>query len=83
MPYPRSRIDGYVQSHCLIDGKLHGYGRDAIPSYGQHCFAMKWNSCRANTQFSSSLLTAYDVSEQAVVTPENWIGWVVYGATKL
>ncbi len=33
LPYPRIRIDGYVQSHCLIDGKLHGYGRDAIPSY--------------------------------------------------
>ena len=31
--YPRSRIDGYVQSHCLIDGKLRGYGKDAIPSY--------------------------------------------------
>ena len=24
LPYPRSRIDGYVQSHCLIDGKLRG-----------------------------------------------------------
>ena len=33
LPYPRSRIDGYVQSHCLIDGKLRGYGKDAIPSY--------------------------------------------------
>ena len=33
LPYPRSRIDGYVQSHCLISGKLRGYGKDAIPSY--------------------------------------------------
>ena len=33
LPYPRSRIDGYVQSHCLIDGKLRGYSKDAIPSY--------------------------------------------------
>ena len=33
LPYPRSRIDGCVKSHCLIDGKLHGYGKDAIPSY--------------------------------------------------
>ena len=33
LPYPRIRIDGYVQSHCLIDGKLRGYGKDAIPSY--------------------------------------------------
>ena len=33
LPYPRSRIDGCVKSHCLIDGKLRGYGKDAIPSY--------------------------------------------------
>lgn len=40
-------------------------------------FEMKWNSRRANTQFPSSFLTAYDVTEKAVVTPENWIEWVV------
>lgn len=40
-------------------------------------FEMKWNSRRANTQFPSSFLTAYDVKEKAVVTPENWIEWVV------
>ena len=33
MPYPRNRIDGYVQSHCLISGRLRGYGKNAIPSY--------------------------------------------------
>lgn len=33
LTYPRSRIDGCVQSHCLIDGRLRGYGKDAIPSY--------------------------------------------------
>ena len=38
---------------------------------------MKWNPRRANTQFPSSFLTAYDVKEKAVVTPENWIEWVV------
>lgn len=40
-------------------------------------FEMKWNSRRANTQFPSSFLTAYDVKEKAVVTPENWMEWVV------
>lgn len=40
-------------------------------------FEMKWNPRRANTQFPSSFLTAYDVKEKAVVTPENWIEWVV------
>lgn len=40
-------------------------------------FEMKWNSRRVNTQFPSSFLTAYDVKEEAVVTPENWIEWVV------
>lgn len=40
-------------------------------------FEMKWNPRRANTQFPSSFITAYDVKEKAVVTPENWIEWVV------
>lgn len=40
-------------------------------------FEMKWNPRRANTQFPSSFLTVYDVNEKAVVTPENWIEWVV------
>ena len=40
-------------------------------------FEMKWNPRRANTQFPSSFLTAYDVKEKAVVTPEKWIEWVV------
>lgn len=40
-------------------------------------FEMKWNPRRTNTQFPSSFLTAYDVKEKAVVTPENWIEWVV------
>lgn len=40
-------------------------------------FEMKWNPRRANTQFPSSFLTAYDVREKAVVTPENWMEWVM------
>lgn len=40
-------------------------------------FEMKWNPRRANTQFPSSFLTAYDVKEKAVVTPENWMEWVM------
>ena len=40
-------------------------------------FEMKWNPRRANTQFPSSFLMAYDVKEKVVVTPENWMGWVM------
>ena len=40
-------------------------------------FEMKWNPRRANTQFPSSFLTAYDVRAKAVVTPENWMEWVI------
>lgn len=40
-------------------------------------FDMKWNPRRANTQFPSSFLTAYDVRAKAVVTPENWMEWVM------
>ena len=40
-------------------------------------FEMKWNPRRANTQFPSSFLMAYDVKEKVVVTPENWMEWVM------
>ena len=38
---------------------------------------MKWNPRRANTQFPSTFTAAYDVKEKVVVTPDNWIEWVV------
>lgn len=40
-------------------------------------FEMKWNPRRGNTQFPSTFLDAYDVKEKAVITPENWIEWVM------
>ena len=40
-------------------------------------FEMKWNPKRANTQFPSTFLTTYDVKEKVIVTPENWLEWVV------
>lgn len=40
-------------------------------------FEMKWNPRRANTQFPSSFLNAYDVKETVVITPDNWMEWVV------
>lgn len=39
-------------------------------------FEMKWNPKRANTQFPNTFLTAYDVKEKTIVTPENWLEWV-------
>ena len=39
-------------------------------------FEMKWNPKRAKTQFPNSFLTAYDVKEKTIVTPENWLDWV-------
>ena len=40
-------------------------------------FEMKWNPKKANTQFPAPFLSTYDVREQAIVTPENWIEWVI------
>ena len=40
-------------------------------------FEMKWNPRRTNAQFPSSFLTAYDVRQKAVVTPQNWMEWVM------
>lgn len=40
-------------------------------------FEMKWNPKKANVQFPSSFLAAYNVREQAVVTPQNRLEWLV------
>lgn len=40
-------------------------------------FEMKWNPRRANMQFPATFTAAYDVKEKVVVTPDNWIEWVV------
>lgn len=39
-------------------------------------FEMKWNPRRSNVRFPDTFLSAYNVKEKAVVTPENWIEWV-------
>ena len=40
-------------------------------------FEMKWNPKKANTQFPAPFLSTYVVREQAIVTPENWMEWVL------
>lgn len=40
-------------------------------------FEMKWNPKRSNTKFPSTFLSAYSVKDSAVVTPENYLDWVV------
>lgn len=39
-------------------------------------FEMKWNPKRANTKIPSPFINTYDVKEQAIVTPDNWIQWL-------
>lgn len=40
-------------------------------------FEMKWNPKKANTQFPKTFLAEYDVKDTAVITPDNWIKWVI------
>ncbi len=40
-------------------------------------FEMKWNPKRTNTPFPTTFLSTYNVKEKAIVTPDNWIEWVV------
>lgn len=40
-------------------------------------FELKWNPKRSNTKFPASFLSTYDVKEQAIVTPDNWMEWVM------
>ena len=39
-------------------------------------FEMKWNPKRANTKIPSPFMNTYDVKEQAIVTPNNWMQWL-------
>lgn len=40
-------------------------------------FEMKWNPRRANTQFPTTFLQNYEVKEKVIVTPDNWLEWVL------
>lgn len=40
-------------------------------------FEMKWNPKRANTKFPEIFETSYSVKDKAIITPENWMEWVV------
>ena len=40
-------------------------------------FEMKWNPKRANTKFPASFLSAYQVKDKCIVTPENCIDGVI------
>ena len=39
-------------------------------------FEMKWNPKRANTKIPSPFINTYEVKEQAIVTPDNWMQWL-------
>ncbi len=40
-------------------------------------FEMKWNSKRANTKFPEIFEKSYSVKDKAIITPENWMEWVL------
>lgn len=40
-------------------------------------FEMKWNPKRANTKFPGIFETSYSVKDKAIITPENWMEWVL------
>ncbi len=39
-------------------------------------FELKWNPKRANTKIPVPFTNTYDVKEQAIVTPDNWLQWL-------
>ena len=40
-------------------------------------FEMKWNKNKANTRFPKAFLEAYPVNETVVITPENYLEWLL------
>ena len=40
-------------------------------------FEMKWNPKKGNTKLSDSFLNAYDINETAIVTPDNYLDWLI------
>lgn len=40
-------------------------------------FEMKWNPRKASTAFPSSFLKAYAVAQKAIITPENYLDWLL------
>lgn len=40
-------------------------------------FEMKWNPRKANASFPSTFLNAYPVADKSVVTPDNYLTWLI------
>ena len=40
-------------------------------------FEMKWNTKKSLTKFPSAFLNAYDIKETVVVSPENYLDWLI------
>ncbi len=40
-------------------------------------FEIKWNTKKANARFPQSFLDSYDVKETVVITPDNYLDWLV------
>ena len=40
-------------------------------------FEMKWNPKKGNTKLPNSFLNAYDIKETVVVTPDNYLDWLI------
>lgn len=40
-------------------------------------FEMKWNPKKGNTKLPDSFLNAYDIKETAIVTPDNYLDWLI------
>lgn len=40
-------------------------------------FEMKWNPKKGNTKLPDSFLNAYDIKETVVVTPDNYLDWLI------
>ena len=40
-------------------------------------FEMKWNPKKGTTKLPESFLKAYDIKETAIVTPDNYLDWLI------
>ena len=40
-------------------------------------FEMKWNPKKGSTKLPNSFLNAYDIKETAIVTPDNYLDWLI------
>ena len=63
----------YFDRYIQFTDKWH----EIVANNPKKAFEMKWNLKKGTTKLPESFLKAYDIKETAIVTPDNYLDWLI------